>query len=248
MKKTMKLTPKLELKPLRIIVIYYTSSSNLSLSYQIAWPSALMTNDLLDAYPVNLGQSKYISFLKLVYYLIFKRPVGAIFCMHSVFSNSKNITGLMTRVLKIIGNKKIYFLGNEYKLMPDKIKLIKSINPDIVFTQSYDQHIIDLYSTEVNCTVKSFTSCAIDDGQFYCNREFKDRAIDIGYRSYKSPIYLGHNERHQIAEFFTNYCKQNDLIADISLEPDKRLNVEEYSHYLNSCKFQIGTEAGGDYF
>ncbi len=232
----------------KIIIIYCSSESNKTLAYQTGWPVALMKNIKLKCYPINLGQNKYAAILKLIYFLIFKRNIEGILLLHSVYSNTKQIPGIMVNILKKENRKKIYFLANEYKLMPDKIKLVNNIKPTLVFTQSYDKKIVDLYAKSINAKVKSFSSCAIDEGRFNYKKAFEERKIDIGYRSYKSPTYLGHNERHEIAEYFKNYCKKNGLISNISLEPDKRLTESEYAAFLNDCKFQIGTEAGGDYF
>jgi hypothetical protein len=74
------------------------------------------------------------------------------------------------------------------------------------------------------------------------------RSIDIGYRSYPSPWYLGNNEKVEIAECFAENAKRLGLSVDISLDPLKRFDTVGYASFLNNCRAQIGTESGGDYF
>ena len=50
------------------------------------------------------------------------------------------------------------------------------------------------------------------------------------------------------ANFFQNFSDKRGLVSDISLVSKDRFNAKDYARFLNNCKFQIGTEAGTDYF
>ena len=83
---------------------------------------------------------------------------------------------------------------------------------------------------------------------FYPKKNFSQRSIDIGFRAYESPWYLGNNEKKEIADYFKAFAIKQDLIVDISLDPKDRFDAENYANFMNNCRGQIGTEAGGDYF
>ena len=75
-----------------------------------------------------------------------------------------------------------------------------------------------------------------------------ERPIDLGYRADDSPAYLGHRERREMAEFFQARAAAYGLTVDISLDPKDRFDETAWAAFLNRCKGQLGTEAGGDYF
>jgi hypothetical protein len=77
---------------------------------------------------------------------------------------------------------------------------------------------------------------------------YSERPIDLGYRAFESPWYVGHRERCDVAEYFTSHAERLGLTVDISLDPNSSLAEQEWASFLDSCRGQLGTEAGGDYF
>src|SRR5262249_18069465 len=75
-----------------------------------------------------------------------------------------------------------------------------------------------------------------------------ERPIDLGYRAYRSPIYLGHDERREIAERFAEAAATRGLRADISLDSADRFDEPGWAAFLDRCRGQLGSEAGGDFF
>ena len=59
--------------------------------------------------------------------------------------------------------------------------------------------------------------------------------------------YLANNEKELIANYFTTHLSEKYNL-DISLDPTKRFSAAGYAKFLLSCKGQIGTESGYDYF
>ena len=49
-------------------------------------------------------------------------------------------------------------------------------------------------------------------------------------------------------EFLSTNAQKYELSIDISFDPDKRFDTHNFAIFLNDCRGQIGTEAGGDYF
>ena len=72
--------------------------------------------------------------------------------------------------------------------------------------------------------------------------------IDLGYRAFDAPVYLGHRERREIAERASAEAARRALQTDISLDPAARLVERDWLAFLGRCRGQLGTEAGGDYF
>jgi hypothetical protein len=75
-----------------------------------------------------------------------------------------------------------------------------------------------------------------------------ERPLDLGYRAFDGPAYLGHDERRRLLGVFTAAAARRGLAADLSLDPDARFTEPEWAAFLRSCKGQLGFEAGGDYF
>src|SRR5207302_6407556 len=76
----------------------------------------------------------------------------------------------------------------------------------------------------------------------------EERPIDLGYRAFENDVALGHRERRELAERFQAAAERNGLRVDISLDPRDRLDEPGWAEFLNRCKGQLGSEAGGDYF
>jgi hypothetical protein len=96
--------------------------------------------------------------------------------------------------------------------------------------------------------VTGLSNTGLDQTLFKPDVPVADRRIDLGYRADDSPAYLGHQERRSIAEFFTDNADRYGLKVDISLKADQRFDEPGWAAFLNQCKGQLGTEAGGDYF
>ena len=106
----------------------------------------------------------------------------------------------------------------------------------------------NMYRDRLGCAVACIPSSGLDTEIFYPMLDWEKRPIDIGYRSYESPLYLGHNERRDIVDGFLKNNSHYNLNLDISLDPEKRFTPVAWAKFLNQCQGQLGTEAGGDYF
>ncbi len=235
------------MRPLRIALLFVQSGENATLSYQHGWPQAFMKSPLFDCTPINLAGLSFGDRLAVARRL-HAGKLDAIVLLHSVFSNQQNLRGLLFWALAACGVPKAYFIGNEYKLMPEKMRFCRLLGVSLLVTQSNDERVLALYRTALGCAVTCIPNTGIDTKLFRPTTALVDRPIDIGYRSYEAPLYLGNNEKVEIAQFFARRAGIFSLNVDISLDPRHRFDAPGYAAFLNRCGGQIGTEAGGDYF
>jgi len=143
---------------------------------------------------------------------------------------------------------KVLFVGNEYKLMPEKIAFARSLHTALLISQlgSPDAHA--LYRDALGCGVVGIPNTGFDPSVFAPRRAWDEREVDLGYRAYASPLYLGHDERRELAACVREAAPRHGLTTDISLSPDARFDEHGWAAFLNRCRGQIGSEAGGDRF
>ena len=235
------------MRPLRIALLFVQSGENATLSYQHGWPQAFMKSPLFDCTPINLAGLSFGDRLAVARRL-HAGKLDAIVLLHSVFSNQQNLRGLLFWALAACGVPKAYFIGNEYKLMPEKMRFCRLLGVSLLVTQSNDERVLALYRTALGCAVTCIPNTGIDTKLFRPTTALVDRPIDIGYRSYEAPLYLGNNEKQEIAAAWKAAAERYGLRIDISMAPEDRFDAAGYASFLNRCRAQIGTESGGDYF
>lgn len=172
----------------------------------------------------------------------------AIVLLHSVFSNAQLLAGRMLDRLAARPEPKVFFIGNEYKLMPDKMAFCDALHVSLLVSQSSSPAIHRLYRERLNCAVVGIPNTGLDAQLFQPTCARAGRPIDLGYRSERSPAYLGHAEREDITEYFRSHAQRHGVTVDLSLESRDRFDEPGWAAFLNRCKGQLGTEAGGDYF
>ncbi|MFC1544726.1 glycosyltransferase [Gemmatimonadota bacterium] len=172
----------------------------------------------------------------------------AIVMLHSVFSNSCLLGGRLFESIAAADSCKAYCIGNEYKLMPEKMRFAEELGIDLLVSQCADPVILELYRQRLGCDVAEIPNTGLDTELFRPEQPRYNRPIDIGYRSVKAALYLGHDERKLIAEYFQDLALREALKVDISLDNAQRFKPAAWAGFLNSCKGQLGTEAGGDFF
>lgn len=235
------------MKRLRIALVFEQSQSNATLSYQHGWPKAFLDSCLFDCKAINLAR-KSLADEAAIALSFHRESYDAIVLLHSVFSNQQNLRRLAFLSLSMCRVPKIFFIGNEYKLMPEKIRFCKQLDISLLVTQSSDERVHELYKSALACEVTCIPNTGVDISVFRPVRRVDERLIDIGYRGYPAPWYLGNNEKTEIAEYFVSNAQRLKLTVDISLDMGQRFNAKGYAGFLNRCRAQLGTEAGGDYF
>jgi hypothetical protein len=178
---------------------------------------------------------------------LLKQSYDAVVILHSAFSNSCYLRGALFDRVRRISAPKAYFIGNEYKHMPEKMEFAERLGVKLLVTMSANPQVHELYKKRLRCTVVSIPSGGLDTRIFYPSVDFFSRPIDIGFRADDEPIYFGHQERRQIADYFQMSAKDLGLRVEIDVGSGKRLEPNEYATFLNKCKAQIATEGGSDH-
>jgi hypothetical protein len=72
------------------------------------------------------------------------------------------------------------------------------------------------------------------------------RTIDIGYRAFKAPPWLGAHGflKTKIAEVFKDQAPKNGFTIDISTEEKDTISGDKWFDFLASCRYFIGVEGG----
>lgn len=237
------------MRKLNVLVLHAEDFEQSTLSYRVGWPQQFKINPSFNARVINISALGRVGYHWLS--LLLKSGIArydAIILLHSVFSNSCLLSPAQIELLANLRPLKVFFIGNEYKLMPEKMEFCKRINADLLISQCNAEQVLELYRGELGCRVECIPNTGVDFNIFHPALPDEDRRIDIGYRSFQSPPYLGHDERKLISDLFLSRASRHGLSVDISLDPADRLGLEDWARFLNNCKAQIGTEAGGDYF
>jgi hypothetical protein len=232
---------------LRVLLLYATSDENATIAYQYAWPRSFLAHPRLDCSAVNMRSRT--GELRLRGLLAARSArFDAVVILHSVFSNECLLGRAMRQRLARLREPKAYFIGNEYKLMPQKMTFCEELGIALLVSQLPPGEAHRLYRERLGCEVAYIPSAGLDVELFRARTRRAQRPIDVGYRAYDAPMYLGNLERRQLAERFIGAAPRHGLTVDISLDPGARLAEREWAGFLDRCKGQLGSEAGGDYF
>lgn len=235
------------MQPISILLLYANHAGNKTLSYQIGWPRYFLNHPGFRCVTVNLAKQGWLQRLKS-HIMAWRGRFEAVVILHSVFSNSCFLSDRLSSTLASCPQPKVFFLGNEYKLMPEKMELCERLSVALLVSQSHSPLIHRLYRDRLGCQVMNLPNTGLDPDVFSPRLDWQERPVDIGYRAQNTPMYLGHDEKRALAEYFMTYARREGLMADISLDPADRFTEVEWADFLNRCKGQIGTEAGSDYF
>jgi hypothetical protein len=225
----------------RVLVVYASSRVNETLSYQQGWPRAFAQDARFDTVALNLLASPRLRKPG-------RRSWEAVVLLHSVFSNTQVLQGRALERIAGIDAPKVWFIGNEYKLMPEKMRFADELDIALLVSQTMSDRVHELYRERLGCTVVGIPNAGLDPEMFAPTREPEERPIDIGYRAYPGALYLGHDERQRLGDAFVEAAPRHGLDVDISLAAGQRFTEPEWAEFLNSCRGQLGFEAGTDYF
>jgi hypothetical protein len=226
------------LKP-RLLLLYAASPEARRLTYQSGWPKHFLRHPRFECLPVNvLARWRRVP----------RRPFDAVVVLHSVFSNGCYLTGRLLERVAALQQPKAYFVGNEYKLMPEKIAFCERLGVSLVVSQLSSPAAHALYRRRLGCEVAAIPSGGLDPEVFVARTPRDERPLDLGYRAYDSPVYLGHQERRELAERVGEAARRRGLRVDVSLDPDDRFDEPGWAAFLDRCRAQLGSEAGADFF
>jgi hypothetical protein len=234
-------------RPIRTLLVYALDLGSATLSYQQGWPSQFARHPAFDCTALDLTSRSSVARARVS--LALGRPrFDLVVLLHSVFSNELALHGALRERIAGLDSPKVYFIGNEYKLMPEKMSLAEEVGIALLVSQSESPEIQRLYRERLGCEVTGLPNTGLDPDLFRPRTPWHERPIDVGYRAYDAPWYLGHRERLEIAVAGEQAAERLGLRSDISLDPADRFAPAEWAVFLDSCRGQLGCEAGGDYF
>lgn len=229
---------------LRVLLLYSQGPQTETLSYYYGWPRAFAAHPGFEVSPVNLldrGERWRLVAAP-------PRRLDAVVLLHSVFSNEPHLRGAALERVARLRAPTALFVGNEYKLMPEKMRFAGRLGVRLLVTQLDDPAAQELYRERLGCAVAFVPYTGLDAEIFAPGPGLSERPIDLGYRAFDAPLYLGNDERRLLAETFAREGPRLGLRVDVALGAESRFGEREWAAFLRRCRGQLGSEAGGDYF
>ncbi|SVB36001.1 uncharacterized protein METZ01_LOCUS188855, partial [marine metagenome] len=132
-------------KPKRVLLIYACAPFNATLSYQNVWPRQFSADRRFKCTHINLGYPGVL-LAKVRALLTARTWTGdAIVMLHSVFSNGCMLEGRLFDAICDLKQPKAFFIGNEYKLMPEKMRFCEELGVSLLVTQSNEPIVHSRY-------------------------------------------------------------------------------------------------------
>lgn len=208
------------------------------ISYNEDWRDAFLKYDHVTWDQCNLASRTWLLCVPKI------RKYDFIVLLHSTNSNADHLTQLFKKALQYRKGKLLIFIGNEYKLIPGKLDLIKEIDADFVASQLPQDRADWLYE---GCSAKTLSvPHGLNPEVFYSREPLSQRPIDIGERSAEYPWYLGDIDRNKIVELLPQLVDYG-FNVDCSHDDAQRFDRQGWARFLSSCKATVTTEAGSSF-
>ena len=241
------------MKKLNALILYHVEyeqprgydADQRTISYALGWPKYFAQHSKFNCELINIAKKS--DCWKLLTGQ-FSKQTDCIVILHSCFANAQLLRRLNLWKVKKLKFFKAYFMGNEYKHMPQKMKFCEEVGVDLLISMNYDDPILDLYKNRLDCRVESITSAGLDPEVFRPEVPFYDRSVDLGFRAADEPLYFGHQRRVDLMNYFMSIKSEPSLKLDFSMNGKDRFTVSQYNHFLNTCRGQIGSPGGSDYY
>jgi hypothetical protein len=231
---------------LNVLVLHRGGASAATLSYQVGWPAAFARHPRFDATLVDVaarGAGRLRPLLRAR-----RRAYEAIVVLHSVFSNEPALHGALRGVVRRHPAAKAFFVGNEYKLMPEKCAFAEELGVRLLVSQIENPKVHALYRERLGCAVTGIPGAGLEPHLFRPRTPLEQRPVDLGMRAYDEPPYFGHQDRHLVAAYFLAHEHRLGLTLDVSFDPARRFDREGWARFLDRCRGQLGAESGPDHF
>jgi hypothetical protein len=213
---------------------------NESVSYVIDWREALCEAPELDVEVCNINNLvQYFRCLKSI------AQYPLIIILHSTNSNDMSLLLKTADWFNRRRGKLVIFIGNEYKLMAEKIGFIRSVNADYVCSQLPLEAARWLYTECSHSQILPMPHAL--NPKLYHPSPHSQRTIDIGFIGVLYHNVIGDMERTNLIRFFQTHGAALGLACDIRLGAYLKLPRAEWAQFLNTCKGIIGAEAGTYY-
>jgi Glycosyl transferases group 1 len=170
-----------------------------------------------------------------------------IIALHSCSADTLQYIEPLTAALKARRGRFLMLVGNEYNLpwarLGEKRDFVRNVGVDYVGTQLPIEAGQWLYG-DTGAKVLALPH-ALNETVFRRDKPDPARAIDIGGRSARYPLFIGDDERNRIHDLFARIGPSGGLTVDI--DTDSRFDRSGWAGFLNDCLGTLGTEAGSWY-
>jgi hypothetical protein len=207
-----------------------------SLSYVIDWLDAFRRAPTLDAHCFNI-----VNLLEWPRARAMIRSAPLVVVLHSAAGDDLSLISRLASALSERRGRLLLFFGNEYTLMPAKIRLAQQTQADMVASQLPDAAAAWLYA-ECPASRILHAPAALNPARYHPLAV--QREVDLGFRGDLYPFFIGDDERTRILEFFRLHAADYDLSADISYS---RISGPRWHRFLAACRGIVGAEAGTYY-
>jgi hypothetical protein len=166
--------------------------------------------------------------------------------LHACTADTLDFIRPLLTALQARQGRLLMLFTNEYNVpwapLAEKREFVRQVNADWVGTQLPQDTGEWLYEGTGTRVVE--LPHALNDDAFCRNKAEAARAVDIGGRSARYPVFLGDDERNQVYDAFAKVGVEAGLHVDID---GTRLDRPGWAAFLNECRGTIGTEAGSWY-
>src|SRR5688572_15265599 len=168
--------------PFRTLLLYACSEANATFSYQVAWPRQFRRHSAFESTAINVADRAWHARLRgNALARMWRGDIVVI--LHSVFSNSPLLVGRLFDAVRALPQPKIYFIGNEYKFMPEKMRFCEELGVALLVSQSASPAVHALYRERLGCLVTGIPNTGLDNELFRPTAPPDERPIDLGYRA-----------------------------------------------------------------
>ncbi|MGE0258008.1 MAG: glycosyltransferase [Alphaproteobacteria bacterium] len=172
------------------------------------------------------------------------RDAELVVALHPCSADTLRYIDPLRAALKDRRGRLLVLVGNEYNLpwirLADKREFLRDVGADWVGTQLPLEAGEWLYR-DTGAAVLAVPHAA-NERVFRRDKPAETRAIDLGARSFRYPVYLGDDQRNRVYDLFARLGPAAGLRVDIA--NDRRLDRTEWAVFLNDCRGTIGSEAG----
>jgi hypothetical protein len=167
--------------------------------------------------------------------------------LHSCSADTLEFLLPLREALQARHGRFLMLVGNEYNLpwapLGDKRRFLREVGADWAVTQMPLEAGQYLYA-DCAAAILSLPHAA-NEAVFRRDKPDAARAIDLGGRSFRYPVFLGDDDRNRVYDLFAELGPAAGLRVDIST--DSRLDRPAWAAFLNDCRGTVGTEAGSWY-
>ncbi len=221
-----------------VLTVQYSTRS----SYYLDWAEAFAQSPLFEATAFNLfNRDRRRAARRAI------EDAELVVALHACSADTLEFIKPLLGALKLRRGRFLMLVTNEYNVpwarIADKRDFLRDTGADYVGTQLPLETGQWLYA-DTGARVLALPH-ALNDAVFRRDKPDPTRAIDIGGRSARYPVFIGDDERNRALDVFAGIAPAAGLRVDIDTR--SRLDRPGWAAFLNDCRATVGTEAGSWY-